>query len=280
VSPKPPVSIEKLRALRQFSPSDGSPDTWHSIPGKDKDLPARGFPRQHIAAIAMGAALALALGFLAWTFWVQYERLSRDLDQTKLALTAANDEVAKVRANFAQASIIHDLWGMGSQFATASAAACRADDDKKNVREATTAAIEMWSDSKVRSEIDLEQRVLPVFRQIEKQGVHVVGASLPAGVVAQYRRFLREGVGDVVMLDKSRIVDSASRMAAIDLLRRAAQGELDPAKTHVVYRHDEYGRISYPLVQGPADASMLRAKVSDDPLAEPVTITATDYPCS
>jgi hypothetical protein len=169
---------------------------------------------------------------------------------------------------------------VGSQFGAAGAGACRGDKDKANVRAATLAAIEMWSDSEVRAEMDLERAVLPVLQGLRQQGIQVVGASLPPGVIAQYRRFLREDVGDVVMLDRSRIVDSASRAAALTLLRRAGEGQLDPAQTHVVYRFDQYGTVTYPLIQGPADTSMLTARLSDEPLAEPVTIATTDFPCS
>ncbi len=222
----------------------------------------------------------MAFSFLGWAFGSRLASVSRELDQTKLQLAAANNEVARLQGAFSEVSVLHALWGIGSQFGAAGADVCRGDEGKANVRAATLAAIEMWSDSQVRDEMNLERAVLPVLQGLRHQEILVVGASLPPGVVAQYRRFRREGVGDVMMLDRSRIVDSASRAAALTLLRRAGEGQLDPAQTHLVYRFDQYGTVTYPLIQGPSDAAMLTARLSDEPLAEPVTVPATDFPCS
>jgi hypothetical protein len=185
-----------------------------------------------------------------------------------------------VQARFAEASLVHELWGLGSEFASSSAALCSADGDRELVAAATAHAIEMWSDSDVRAEIDLDSMLLPVLRRLRDQNVRLVGTNLPAGVLAQYRRFRREGAGHVVMLDASRIVDGGSRAAALEFLRNLAEGRLDPSKTSLLYRHDDYGDVSYPVVQGPEDASLLRARLSEDPVAEPATIAATGYPCS
>ena len=82
------------------------------------------------------------------------------------------------------------------------------------------------------------------------------------------------------MLDPSRIVDEGSRTAVLDLLERTGEGQLDPEKITVVYRFDDYGKVSYPLVQGPADKTLLHAKLSSDPLTGPSTIAVADFPCS
>lgn len=278
MSPKP-YSNEQLRALRR--PITREPaDQWHTIPEQNLDAAEPGFLRENIAIITMAGALVLATLFLGWSLWVQYARVSRELDQTKLALAAANEEVDRVQARFAEASVIHDLWGLGSQFAAASAGACGAGDDRNRVRAATSRAVEMWSDSAVRAEIDLEELLLPVLRSLQAQRIHVAGASLPAGVVAQYRKFRREALGHVVMLDPSRMTDAASRAATLEFLRKLAEGRLDPSKTSVLYRRDDYGEIDYPIVQGPADASLLKVRLSDEPLAEPAAITAAGYPCT
>jgi hypothetical protein len=228
----------------------------------------------------MAGAVALALCFLGWTLLQRFQRVSRELKQTRLELSQAEREVARVKEGFASASAVHNLWGLGSQFAADSAVACAADDDRARMRAATASAVEMWSDSDVRSEVDLEGSLIPVLRVLQSQGVHIAGASLPAGVVAQYRRFHREALGDVVMLDRSRMVDADSRAAVLGLLRRLSNGGLDPEKTTMVYRFDDYGNVSYPLVQGSSDETLLEAQLSNDPAAEPVTISAADYPCS
>jgi hypothetical protein len=279
VSPRPPVSTEKLRALRQFAPNPPAAD-WHAIPDSAVPAPTSRLVGKKVLLIGLAGAVALALCLLGWSFWRQFEQVKRELDQTKLALTAANGEVARVQGDFASASVVHDLWGLGSRFAAESARACTADDDRKSVRTATALSIQMWSDSAIRSEIDLEHALLPVLRGLEKQELHVAGASLPAGVVAQYRRFRRDALGDVIMLDPSRIVDRESRRAVLDLLRRAGEGQLDREKTTVVYRFDDYGKVSYPLVQGPADTTLLHTKLSSDPLAGPATIAVAEFPCS
>jgi hypothetical protein len=228
----------------------------------------------------MACALLVALGFVGWTFGSQFARVSRELDQTKRRLSAANEEVARIRKTFAEASVIHNLWGLGAEFGESGSAACSPGEAGAAVRARTAAAIELWSDSAARSEINLERSLLPVLRGLRQQGFRVVGMSLPAGVVGQYRRFRREKVGDVIMIDPSRVVDAASRAALLELLRRAGEGQLDPEQTYVLYRFDQYGKVSYPLIQGPSDASLLKAKLSPEPLADPVTVAASDYPCS
>jgi hypothetical protein len=228
----------------------------------------------------MATAVVIAFGFLGWIFAARLARVSRELDQTKRELAAANKEVTRLRGAFAEVGVLHSVWGLGAEFAASGSGVCRADDDKTRVYAATAAAIEMWSDSTVRSEIDLEHALLPALTKLREQGIQVVGAHLPPGVVAQYKRFRREEVGDVVMLDPSRIVDSGGRAAALQLLRKVGEGQMDPALTSIVYRFDQYGRVTYPLVQGPSEAPLLTAKLSDEPLAQPVTIAAADYPCS
>jgi hypothetical protein len=275
VSPEPPGPEEKLRALREFT-AEGT-NAWPEIPDDD---PEPGFIRRHVVVIAMVCALFVALGYLGWIFGSQFARISRDLDEAKVKLAAANDEIARLKRSFEEASVIHGLWGLGSEFATAGSSLCTSGDDKQRLGRMTSATIEMWSDSVVRSEVDLEGSLLPVLRGLKEHNFRVIGASLPPGMVAQYRRFHREGVGDVVMMDPSRITDSAARVAVLDLLRRAGDGQLDPEKTHILYRFDKYGKVSYPMLQGEADASLVQAALSDDPLATPVTVTVADYPCS
>ena len=279
MSPRSPISTEQLRALKHYSPKK-SDESWHAVSGGDSERSRPGFLRQNAAIVAVTGAVAVALCFLGWTAFQRFERVSRQLEQTRLELSRAEAEVARVKEEFASASVVHNLWGLGSQFAADSAMACAADDDRARLRVATASAVEMWSDSDVRSEIDLEGSLIPVLRKLESQGVHVAGASLPAGVVAQYRRFHRDTLGDVVMLDPSRIVDSDSRAAVLGLLRRLSDGGLDPKKTTIVYRFDDYGNVSYPLVQGSSDETLLQAQLSNDPAAQPVTISAADYPCS
>ncbi|MEZ5364567.1 MAG: hypothetical protein R2748_20090 [Bryobacterales bacterium] len=216
---------------------------------------------------------------MAWAFVDRYQRLAAELDETRLALVSATEEVSRTRAELAEATVIHELWSIGSRFGETSAAACGAEDDQNRVRAATAEALEMWSDSAVRSEVDLESSLLPVLRSLEKQGVHVAGANLPAGVLAQYRRFRRDTLGDTILLDPSRIADSQSRTAVLELFRSVGEGSLDPAKTTLLYRFDDYGKVSYRVIQGAADASLLQAKLADDPRAEPVTVSAAEFPC-
>ena len=274
-----PFSPERLRTLRQPQSQNPNP-RFETDPEDDVGKEPPGFFRQNLAVILLSGALALALCFLGWSFWGRYSRMSRELDRTKLALSAANSELAKIRTDFSEASVIHELWGLGAQFASAAAGVCSAEGDRSAVRTATLQAIEMWSDSAVRAEIDLQRTLLPVLRGLKAQQMHVVGVNLPAGVLAQYRRFRREAEGHVVMLDPSRIADAESRAATVGFLRKVGEGQLDPAKTSLLYRLDDYGEISYPIVQGPADASLLQVRLWDQPHAEPATIAATGFPCS
>lgn len=278
MSPKH-FTIREFRSLQHY-PVQEPAEEWHTFGEGDEDQDAPGFFRQNFAIISMAGALLLAVLFLGWSSWAQLARVSRELDQTKLALTAANDEVDRVQARFAEASVIHNLWGLGSKFATQSAGICKSDGDKERVQTATAAAIEMWSDSDIRTEIDLEELLLPVLKTLQAQQVHVTGASLPAGVLAQYRRFRRDELGHVVMLDPSRMTDGESRAATLEFLRKLAEGQLDPSKTSVLYRRFDYGEIDYPIVQGPEDAALLEVRMSDDPQAKPATIVVAGYPCS
>ena len=278
MSPKP-VSTEQLRALLHPHATE-SANEWQTIPEQEAEEEQPGFVRQNLAILVVASALVVALSLVGWALWNQHGRVSRELDQTKLALATANEELGRMRAGFSEASVIHDLWGLGSRFSAAGAAVCSADDDRNKLRKSTTQAIEMWSDSAVRAEIDLERMFIPALRGLQAQDFQVIGAGLPAGVVAQYRRFRREELGHVVMLDPSRIVDTDSRAAVVEFLRRAGEGQLDPSKISVLYRHDDYGDVSYRTVQGPEDASLLQVRLSDQPLAEPATIAATGFPCS
>ena len=142
MSPKPPVSTERLRALRQFTPQ-GSDETWHAIPGKERERSEPGFLRQNAAILALAGAVALALCFLGWNFWLQFQRVSHELEQTRLELSLANSEASRIKTELASARVIHDLWGLGSQFAATSAGACSADDDRNRVRNETALAVEM-----------------------------------------------------------------------------------------------------------------------------------------
>ncbi|MCB1018512.1 MAG: hypothetical protein KDC27_01225 [Acidobacteria bacterium] len=280
MSPKPPVSIDRLRALRQ-SPehSDGTAEPWYTVPNDEADEPPPGFVRENLGLLILAAGVVVALVFLLWAFADRYQRLAAELDQTKLALASATEEIARTRSELAEATVIHELWSMGSRFGESSASACGAEDDQNRVRAATAEALEMWSDSAVRSELDLESSLLPALRALEKQGVHVAGATLPASVVAQYRHFHRASLGDTILLDPARITDSASRTAVLELLRRVGEASLDPEKTTVLYRYDDYGKVSYRVIQGAADASLLQAKLADDPRAAPITVSAAEFPC-
>ncbi len=279
MSPEP-VSIERLRALRQ-PPSNESYAARRTIPDDEvaEDGPP-GLPQRRFTLPLVAGSLAAAAGILGWMFWLDVSAAARELEQTKLELAAAQDDIARLQLDFAEASVIHDLWGLSSHFASLAASACSAEDDRKRLREPTSRAIEMWSDSAVRSDIDFEGVLLPALRVLKAQRIQVVGASLPAGVLAQYRRFRREALGHVVMLDPARISDRSSHVAALEFLRKVAEGQLDPAKTSLLYQRDDHGEAEHAIVQGGADVSLLRVRLRDSPRGAPETVTAAGFPCS
>src|SRR5690606_5021066 len=97
----------------------------------DFEAPQPVHRRPNAAVAAVVGAIVVGLFFAAWISHSRFRRMSNELDQTKLLLAAANQEADLMRTELSRASVVHELWGLGSRFAARSAAACSAEDDHR-----------------------------------------------------------------------------------------------------------------------------------------------------